>query len=59
MALFINKELLVIPGNDKISMVNVNEYKLVRIIEVPGSSWICGICMLNKKCYLQVIMLKY
>ena len=32
--------------------MNVNEYKLVRIIEVPGSSWICGICMLNKNMLL-------
>ena len=50
--LLINKELLVIPGENKISIVNVNEYKLVRIIEVPGSSWICGICMLNKNMLL-------
>ena len=44
----INKDLLVIPGENKISILNVNEYKLVRIIKVPGSSWICGVCMLNK-----------
>ena len=50
--IMINKELLVIPGENKISIVNVNEYKLVRIIEVPGSSWICGVCMLNKNMLL-------
>ena len=43
----ISKELLVIPGCDKILIVNINEYKLVRIIEVPGASYICGICMVN------------
>ena len=48
----INKELLVIPSENKISIVNINEYKLTRIIEVPGSSWICGICMLNKNMLL-------
>ena len=48
----INKELLVVPGENKISIINVNEYKLVRIIEVPGSSWICGVCMLNKNMLL-------
>ena len=48
----INKELLVIPGENKISIVNVNEYKSLRIIEVPGSSWICGVCMLNKNMLL-------
>ena len=50
--IMISKELLVIPGENKISIVNVNEYKLVRIIEVPGSSWICGVCMLNKNMLL-------
>ena len=44
----ISKELLLIPGENKISIINVKEYKLVRIIEVPGSSWIYGVCMLNK-----------
>ena len=44
----IYKKLLVIPGENEISIVNVNEYKLVRIIEVPNSSWICGICILNE-----------
>ena len=50
--MMINKELLVVPGENKISIINVNEYKLVRIIEVPGSSWICGVCMLNKNMLL-------
>ena len=52
MFLMISKELLVIPGENKISIVNINEYKLVRIIEVPGASWICGICMVNKNMIL-------
>ena len=48
----INKEILVIPGFNKISIINVIEYKLVRIIEVPNSSWICGVCILNKNMLL-------
>ena len=48
----ITKELLVIPGKNKISIINVHEYKLIRIIEVPNSSWIYGICMLNKNMLL-------
>ena len=47
MFIMISKELLVIPGDNKISIINVNEYKLIRIIEVPGSTWICGVCMLS------------
>ena len=50
--LMISKELLVIPGKEKISIVNVNEYKLVRIIQVPGASWIYNICMVNKNMIL-------
>ena len=46
--IMISKELLLIPGENKITIINVKEYKLVRIIEVPGSSWIYGVCMLNK-----------
>ena len=48
----LSKELLAIPGENKISIINVNEYKLVRIIEVPGSSWIYGVCILNKNMLL-------
>ena len=48
----ISKELLVIPGENKISIVNVNEYKLVRIIEVRKARLIFGICMINKNMIL-------
>ena len=46
------KELLLIPGENKISIVDINQYRLVRVIEVSGSSWICGVCILNKKMIL-------
>ena len=48
----IKKELLLIPGYNVISVINTNEYKLVRKIEVPGASWITGVCMLNKNMLL-------
>ena len=48
----INKDLLLIPGQDKISIINVNRYNLVRIIDANGSGLICGICMLNENILL-------
>ena len=48
----IKKDLLLIPGRNQISIINIDQYKLVRNIEVPGSSWICGVCMLNKNMLL-------
>ena len=47
-----NKDLLLIPGENKISIINVNKYNLVRIIDMNGSGWICGICMLNENILL-------
>jgi len=50
--IMINKELLLIPGCNKISIINVNKYNIVRIIDVKGSDWICGVCMLNENILL-------
>ena len=46
--IMITKDLLLIPGKKMISIININEYKLIRIIDVPNSEWLCGACMLNK-----------
>jgi len=46
--IMINKELLLIPGINKISIININEYKLIRLIDVPNSNRIVGTCMLNE-----------
>ena len=46
------KDLLLIPGENKISIVNVNQYRLVRIIDVPGSGRICGVCKLSQNMIL-------
>ena len=48
----INKDLLLIPGQNKISIINVNKYNIVRIVDVKGSDWICGVCMLNENILL-------
>ena len=40
--------MLLIPGNNKISIVNINTYKIIKIIEVQDSGYIFGTCMLNK-----------
>jgi len=44
----INKELLSIPGKNKISIININEYNIIKIIDVPNSKLIIGVCMLNE-----------
>ena len=48
----ISKDLLLIPEENKISIININSYKLIRIIDVPNSEWLCGACMLNKNMLL-------
>lgn len=46
------KDLLLVPGQYKISIININEYKLIRVIDVPNSEWLCGACLLNKNMVL-------
>ena len=43
----ISKNLLLIPGINKISIININEYNIIKIIDVPNSNSIIGVCMLN------------
>ena len=45
--IMINKELLLIPGINKITIININKYKIIRIIDVPNSNNIVGVCMIN------------
>ena len=45
--IMISKELLLIPGINKISIININEYEIIRIIDVPNSNSIIGVCTLN------------
>ena len=48
----INKDLLIIPGKNKISIININKYKLERIIDINESGDISGICILNENILL-------
>ena len=50
----IKKYLLLIPGQNQISIINTEQYKLVKKIDVQGSNWIYGVCMLNKNMVLSV-----
>ena len=50
--IMITKDLLLITGKNKISIINVNNYKLIRIINVPGADNISGVCMQNKNIVL-------
>ena len=49
--IMMTKDLLLITGKNKISIINVNNYKL-RIINVPGSGYIRGLCILNQNMLL-------
>ena len=46
--IMISKDLLFISGENKISIININYYELIREIEVPNSGLIYGTCILNK-----------
>ena len=48
----IAEDLLLITGKDKLYIINVNQYNLIRIINVTGSSDINVSCLLNKKLFL-------
>jgi len=50
--IMISKDLLLIPGASKISIVNVNHYNIARIIDVPGASTITGVCLISKNILL-------
>ena len=44
----ISKELLIIPGINKISIINMHEYNIIKIIDVPNSNSIIGVFLLNE-----------
>ena len=50
--LMITKNLLIIPGSGKLTIVDVNEYNISRIIDIANSSSFYGICLLNQKMIL-------
>ena len=50
--LMISNDLLLITGENKISILNVNSHNLIRTIDVSGSNWIYAAIMLNKNMIL-------
>ena len=48
----VTKDILIIGGENKITMINVNQYKIVRIIKMPDSNLILGFCMINENMFL-------
>ena len=48
----LTKELLLIPRENKISIINLYQYRIVRIIDRPGSKQIRGVCKLNENMLL-------
>ena len=50
--IMLKKDLLLIPGCNQLTIINTNEYKLIRKIDVPNVSWITGVCLLNKNMLL-------
>jgi WD40 repeat protein len=49
--IMMTKDLLLITGKNKISIINVNNYKL-RIINIPEAGCIYGVCILNQNMLL-------
>ena len=50
--IMIKKDLLLIPGKNEISIINIEQYELIRKIDVQDSGLIAGVCMLNKNMIL-------
>jgi WD40 repeat protein len=48
----ISKDSLLVTGDDKLSILNVNQHNLVRIINIFNSGNICISCILNKNMLL-------
>jgi len=44
--------LLIAPGKCKLTIVNINKYEIIRIIDSPDSDSIYGICMINNNLLL-------
>ena len=46
--LMITKDILLITGNNKLSLINIDKYNLIRVIDISDSGNIFSACMLNK-----------
>ena len=45
--IMLSNKLLLIPGRNKISLVNINTYKIIKVIEAPDSGFMFGTCMIK------------
>ena len=45
--IMLNKNILAVPRENKITIINIDKYKQVKVIQVPDSSWIFGSCKIN------------
>ena len=50
--LMIRKDLLLIPGYYKLSIINTEQYQLVKEIKNIYNNWVSGVCMLSKNMLL-------
>ena len=48
----ITKDLLLITGGENISIINVNQHKIIRIISVPDTYYISASCILYENILL-------
>ena len=48
----ISKNLLLVAGDSKLKIVDVNSHNIIRTIDVPGTSYILSICLLNSNILL-------
>ena len=47
-----SKDLLVIGGENELTIINANNHNIIRKINVPNSEWISAICLLNENILL-------
>jgi len=43
-----DEELLLIPGVNEMSVININECDVIEVIDIPNSNSIVGVCVLNE-----------
>ena len=48
----LNKDFLAVPGKNRITIIDVNNYRIARLIDGNGSSWIFGSCIMNENILL-------
>ena len=44
----ITKDILLVTGENKLSLINIDKYNLIRVIDISDSGNIYSACMLNK-----------